>query len=137
MIDASSWYWWLRLNCVLELRTKWTNGVIVAKVFYALAHAKSSERIGETRALPCPSCADVSGSVAKAIPRLSCAYVSESKVKAMPRLSCADVSESEAKAMQCLSCADVSESEAKALPYQNSALSSKQVGRPRLRLVVS
>ena len=45
--------WWLRLNRVLVLRTKWTDKETVAKVFQALAHMKLSERIGEARALSC------------------------------------------------------------------------------------
>ena len=107
---------WQRLNCVLELRTKWTDKVIAAKV----CHAKSSKRIGVVRALPCHSCADVS----------------EGEAKALPCQSCADVSEGEAKALPCQSWADVSEGEAKAFLCQSCALSSKQARRPRLRLAV-
>ena len=45
---------WLRLNRFLVLRTKWTDKETVAKVCHALAHTRSSERIGEARALSCP-----------------------------------------------------------------------------------
>ena len=59
--------WWLRLNCVLGLRTKWTNGETMVKVCQALAHTKSSKQISEARALMYQSCADVSEMVAKAL----------------------------------------------------------------------
>ena len=43
------------------------------KVCQALTHTKSSERIGEARALSCQSRADVSLTVAMALSRQSCA----------------------------------------------------------------
>ena len=45
------WAWWLRLNRLLVLWTKWTDRETVAKVCQALAHKKLSEQIGEARAL--------------------------------------------------------------------------------------
>ena len=73
--------WWVKLNRVLELRTKWTDRVIAATICHALAHAKSSERIGEARALP----------------TLAVRTYLEVRLKALPRLSRADVSETTAK----------------------------------------
>ena len=80
--------WWLRLNHVLVLRTKWTNGETVAKVCQALAHTKSSE-LGFCRA---PCCADVSETIAMTLPCQSRADVSETEAMALPYQSRADVS---------------------------------------------
>ena len=46
--------------------------------------AEVVKRIGEARALSCPSCADVSGSEAKAMLRQICADVSVSMAKTLP-----------------------------------------------------
>ena len=62
-------------------------------VCQALAHTKSSERIGESRALRAPSCADVSETVAKALSCQSRANVSETVAMAFPCQSYEDVSE--------------------------------------------
>ena len=123
--------WWVRLNRVLVLRTKWTDRETVAKICQALAYTKSSELC---RA---PSCADVSETVAMALPCQSFADVSETVAMALPYQSCAVVSETVAMALPCQSCADISQAVAKALPCQSSAVSSEQARTPRLRLAVS
>ena len=88
------WVYWLRFNHVLDQRTKWTDRVIMAKVCHALAHAKLSERIGEVRALPCSSCADISEGEAKALPCQSSALLSKQAGRPQLRLAvsycCAD-----------------------------------------------
>ena len=65
----------------------------MAKVRQALAHMKSSERIGEARGLPCQSSANVSETVAKALPCPSSADVSKTVTMAFPCQSCALSSE--------------------------------------------
>ena len=74
--------WWLRLNRVLELQPKWTDRVITAKVCHALAHAKSSELIGEARALPTLTVQTYQEVRLKALPRLSRMYILEKVAKA-------------------------------------------------------
>ena len=54
LVASSRASWWLRLSDVLVLRTKGTGGETVAKVHQALAHTRSSERVGEARASLCP-----------------------------------------------------------------------------------
>ena len=124
----------------------------MAKFCQALAHTKSSERIGEIGLCCTPSCADVSETVAVAFPCQNCAGVLVTVVMDLSCQSCADDLETVAMAMLCQSCAEVSDSSygctapklfgrietvAKALRCQSSALSSEQPGRPRLRLALS
>ena len=115
--------WWLRLNCVLVLRTKWTDWETVAKVCQALVHMKSSEQIDEAWVFSCPwLCRSIgNGSYGFTVPKLCgrigdgsygfslpklCGCI-ESAAMALPSQRCADASETVAKALSCQSCADV------------------------------
>ena len=110
---------WLRLNRVLELWTKWTDWVIVAKVCMR-GRASESVRLGLCCA---PSCADISETVAKALPRHSCVD---------------NVSETVANAMLCHSCADISETVVKVFRAKAvRTYRANQTGRLRLRLALS